>query len=97
MQAAMGTMDYIIDTISAAHSLMPLLGLLKLNGKLVTVGLPSKPLELSVFPLVAGKPSIILCQFFNAIICEFELMFETKNESVTSKSELKHLYMLIYS
>jgi D-arabinose 1-dehydrogenase-like Zn-dependent alcohol dehydrogenase len=97
MQAAMGTMDYIIDTISAAHSLMPLLGLLKLNGKLVTVGLPSKPLELSVFPLVAGKPSIILYQFFNAIICEFELMFETKNESVTSKSDLKHLYMLIYS
>nr|AFK46246.1 unknown [Medicago truncatula] len=58
MKAAMGTMDYIIDTISAAHSLMPLLGLLKLNGKLVTVGLPSKPLELSVFPLVAGRKLI---------------------------------------
>lgn len=89
----MGTMDYIIDTISAAHSLMPLLGLLKLNGKLVTVGLPSKPLELSVFPLVAGKLSIVLCQFFNAIICEFELMFETKNESATSKSELNEIFI----
>ncbi|XP_020215765.1 probable mannitol dehydrogenase isoform X2 [Cajanus cajan] len=55
MKAAMGTMDYIIDTISAVHSLIPLLGLLKLNGKLVTVGLPNKPLELPIFPLVAGR------------------------------------------
>lgn len=59
MQAAMGTMDYIIDTISAVHSLNSLLGLLKLNGKLVTVGLPNKPLELSIFPIVMGKSDII--------------------------------------
>lgn len=56
LQAAMGTMDYIIDTVSAVHALAPLLGLLKLNGKLVTVGLPNKPLELPIFPLVLGKP-----------------------------------------
>ena len=59
LQAAMGTMDYIIDTVSAVHPLAPLLGLLKLNGKLVTVGLPDKPLELPIFSLVKGKPSII--------------------------------------
>lgn len=69
MQVALGTMDYIIDTISAVHSLIPLLGLLKLNGKLVTVGLPNKPLELPIFPLVAGKPSIIfIC---NMVQCSF--------------------------
>lgn len=56
MQAAMGTMDYIIDTVSAVHALAPLIGLLKLNGKLVTVGLPDKPLELPIFPLVLGMP-----------------------------------------
>ncbi|THG16457.1 hypothetical protein TEA_010224 [Camellia sinensis var. sinensis] len=55
MKAAMGTMDYIIDTVSAVHSLAPLLGLLKLNGKLVTVGLPDKPLELPIFPLCLGR------------------------------------------
>lgn len=55
LKAAMGTMDYIIDTISAVHSLNSLLGLLKLNGKLVTVGLPNKPLELSIFPIVMGR------------------------------------------
>lgn len=55
MKAAMGTMDFIIDTVSAVHALLPLLGLLKVNGKLVTVGLPNKPLELPVFPLVMGR------------------------------------------
>ena len=55
VQAALGTMDYIIDTVSAIHSLGPLLAMLKLNGKLITVGLPDKPLELPIFPLVMGK------------------------------------------
>ncbi|GKV25245.1 hypothetical protein SLEP1_g34709 [Rubroshorea leprosula] len=55
MKAAMGTMDFIIDTISAVHPLLPLLSLLKMNGKLVTVGLPDKPLELPIFPLVVGR------------------------------------------
>lgn len=55
MQAAMGTMDGIIDTVSAVHPLLPLLGLLKTDGKLVMVGLPDKPLEMPVFPLVTGR------------------------------------------
>ncbi|KAK6924194.1 Alcohol dehydrogenase-like, C-terminal [Dillenia turbinata] len=58
MKAAIGTMDFIIDTISAVHPLLPLLSLLKLNGKLVTVGLPDKPLELRIFPLVLGRKLI---------------------------------------
>ncbi|KAE9466108.1 hypothetical protein C3L33_01954, partial [Rhododendron williamsianum] len=52
---AMGTMDYIIDTVSAVHPLAPLLGLLKLNGKLVNLGLPDKPLELPMFPMCLGR------------------------------------------
>ncbi|RWR74094.1 Alcohol dehydrogenase superfamily [Cinnamomum micranthum f. kanehirae] len=55
MEAAMGTMDGIIDTVSATHPLMPLLGLLKSHGKLVLVGLPEKPLELPAIPLVMGR------------------------------------------
>lgn len=51
----MGTLDGIIDTVSAVHSLIPLLGLLKSHGKLVLVGLPEKPLELPAFPLLVGK------------------------------------------
>lgn len=55
MQASMGTMDFIIDTIAAVHPLAPLLALLKMDGKLVTIGLPDKPLELPIFPLVLGR------------------------------------------
>ncbi|XP_055826898.1 probable mannitol dehydrogenase [Solanum dulcamara] len=55
LKAAVNTMDYIIDTIAAVHPLAPLLSLLKMDGKLVTVGLPEKPLELPIFPLVLGR------------------------------------------
>lgn len=51
----MGTLDGIIDTVSALHPLLPLIGLLKSHGKLVMVGAPEKPLELPVFPLLMGK------------------------------------------
>lgn len=52
----MGTMDYILDTISAVHPLDPLISLLNLNGKLVAVGLPNKPVELSIGILASGEP-----------------------------------------
>ncbi|XP_070031105.1 probable mannitol dehydrogenase isoform X3 [Nicotiana tomentosiformis] len=55
MKAFVNTMDYIIDTIVAVHPLAPLLSLLEMDGKLVTVGLPEKPLELPIFPLVLGR------------------------------------------
>ncbi|XP_077243867.1 8-hydroxygeraniol dehydrogenase-like [Tasmannia lanceolata] len=55
MQAAMSTMDGIIDTVAAHHPLMPLLGLLKSHGRLILVGATVKPLELPVFPLLMGR------------------------------------------
>ncbi|KAL7165449.1 hypothetical protein ACSBR2_041183 [Camellia fascicularis] len=55
MQVAMGTMNGIIDTISASHPILPLIGLLKSHGKLILVGAPEKPLEFPVFPLLIGR------------------------------------------
>jgi len=52
MMEATKSLDYIIDTVSADHPLPPLLNLLKVNGKLVVVGLPSKP-------MVVPSPSVI--------------------------------------
>ncbi|VVA38927.1 Hypothetical predicted protein, partial [Prunus dulcis] len=52
MLAAMGTMDGIIDTVSAVHPILPSIRLLKTNGKLVVLGAPEKPHELPVFPLL---------------------------------------------
>ncbi|KAL6999684.1 cinnamyl-alcohol dehydrogenase [Sarracenia purpurea var. burkii] len=54
----MGTMDGIIDTVSAVHPLLPLIGLLKSHGKLIMVGAPNKPLELPVFPLLVGRKTV---------------------------------------
>ncbi|XP_077219832.1 8-hydroxygeraniol dehydrogenase-like [Tasmannia lanceolata] len=55
MLAAMGTLDGIIDTVSAVHPLQPLILLLKPNGKLIVVGATEKPFELPIFPLLIGR------------------------------------------
>lgn len=55
LQAAVNSLDGIIDTVSATHPVLPLLGMLKPQGKLVMVGAPEKPLELPVFPLIMGR------------------------------------------
>ncbi|XP_048438038.1 8-hydroxygeraniol dehydrogenase-like isoform X2 [Pyrus x bretschneideri] len=57
MKAARGTLDGIIGRVSAAHPIVPLLGLLKPHGKLILVGVPVKPLNLHVFPLIMGRKS----------------------------------------
>ncbi|KAG8383640.1 hypothetical protein BUALT_Bualt04G0035000 [Buddleja alternifolia] len=58
MQAATSTLDGIIDTVSATHSLFPLVSLLKPEGKLILVGLPQS-LEVPIFPLLIGRRAII--------------------------------------
>ncbi|KAL0292224.1 UNVERIFIED_CONTAM: 8-hydroxygeraniol dehydrogenase [Sesamum calycinum] len=58
MQAAAGTLHGIIDTVSAVHALAPLLSLLKPHGKLIVVGAPEKPLELSAFSITLERKSV---------------------------------------
>ncbi|GFS40929.1 cinnamyl alcohol dehydrogenase 8 [Actinidia rufa] len=60
MQAAKGTMDGIIDTVSAPHPLNPLVDLLRSQGKLILLGAPDveRPAELSIFPLIVGRKLI---------------------------------------
>ncbi|GJZ66954.1 mannitol dehydrogenase-like protein [Tanacetum coccineum] len=54
--AAMGTQDGIIDTVSANHAIEQLLNLLKPQGKLIVVGVPDKSLEVPPLSLVSeGK------------------------------------------
>lgn len=52
-------MDGIIDTVFAAHPLLPLIGLLKSNGKLVMVTAPEKNIQIPAFSLLMGKASIL--------------------------------------
>ncbi|KAI4325983.1 hypothetical protein MLD38_031342 [Melastoma candidum] len=55
LQGAIGTMDGVLDTVSAYHSIVPLFSLLKTNGKVVLLGAPQKPLELPAFPVIMGR------------------------------------------
>ncbi|KAK3025492.1 hypothetical protein RJ639_041573 [Escallonia herrerae] len=56
--AAKGTMDGIIDTVSADHPMSPLIDLLKCHATLVLVGAPNKPLEIELVPLLMAKHDI---------------------------------------
>ncbi|CAD6225048.1 unnamed protein product [Miscanthus lutarioriparius] len=58
MKAATGTMDGIIDTVSAWHPITPLLALLKPLGQMVIVGGPSKPLELPAYAFLPGGKGV---------------------------------------
>lgn len=49
--------DMILDTVSAKHDVNTYLNLLKVDGSLVLVGLPSQPLEVGAFNIVNGRKS----------------------------------------
>lgn len=51
------SLDLIIDTVSAAHDVNEYLQLLRLDGALVLVGLPSEALPVQPFKIVAGRRS----------------------------------------
>lgn len=66
LQAATGTFDGILNTISAKHAIIPLLGLLKSHGKLVLLGAPPEPLDLHSAPLLMGMQKFIM---FPSFLC----------------------------
>jgi alcohol dehydrogenase (NADP+) len=55
LAAAAGTFDLILDTISATHDYNQYLGLLKLEGVMVIVGVPSEAIPLNAFSLIWGN------------------------------------------
>ncbi|MEN4479216.1 NAD(P)-dependent alcohol dehydrogenase [Mycolicibacterium cosmeticum] len=53
-----GRFDLILNTVSANLSMGDYLGLLKVDGTLVELGIPEHPLEVPAFPLAGGRRSI---------------------------------------
>ena len=53
-----GRLDFILNTVSAQHDIASLLMALRLDGTMVMVGAPEKPLALPAFPLLMGRRSI---------------------------------------
>ncbi len=57
MAAHANSFDFILDTVSAAHDLNTLFGLLKRDGNLTLVGAPEHPLPVAAFPLIFRRRS----------------------------------------
>ncbi|XP_052205161.1 LOW QUALITY PROTEIN: probable cinnamyl alcohol dehydrogenase [Diospyros lotus] len=58
MRRAMGTLDYILDTVPAPHTLQAYLPQLKVDAKLIVVGAAPKPLQFEANGLILGKKTI---------------------------------------
>ena len=58
VEAAKGTLDLVIDTVSADHNIIPIINTLKFKGIYHTVGAPATPLAFASFPLLMNKITI---------------------------------------
>ncbi len=58
MEKRMGTFDFILDTVSAAHDVGPYLNLLRRDGAMTLVGAPAEPLKVSSFNLLMGRKTL---------------------------------------
>ncbi|WKL56942.1 NAD(P)-dependent alcohol dehydrogenase [Asticcacaulis sp. ZE23SCel15] len=57
-EALAGTFDLIINTVSAPIDWNAYLGLVKVDGTMVLVGVPDNPVPVSAFALIAGRKSL---------------------------------------
>ena len=58
MEKVAGSFDFILDTVSAAHDINTYLGLLKVDGTHICVGVPSEPHTISAFSIIGGRKSL---------------------------------------
>ncbi|HBO44664.1 MAG TPA: hydroxyacid dehydrogenase [Planctomycetaceae bacterium] len=58
MKRHAGSLDFILDTVSADHDINQYINLLGVDGNLTLVGAPPKPLALSAFALIFGRRSV---------------------------------------
>jgi alcohol dehydrogenase (NADP+) len=58
MQEHAGSFDSILDCVSAEHDVNAYLQLLKVDGSMVLVGAPEKPLAVAAFALLFGRKSL---------------------------------------
>ncbi len=57
LKSVKGYFDFIIDTVSAKHDMNVYLGLLKTNGVMICVGVPSEPAPIAPFSVIVGRKS----------------------------------------
>jgi uncharacterized zinc-type alcohol dehydrogenase-like protein len=58
VKAAMGSFDFILDTVSAEHDFNMYLSMLRTNGTMIAVGVPVTPAQVAAFSLIGGRKSL---------------------------------------
>jgi len=58
LEAAKGSFDFILDTVSAPHDFNLYLSLLRTNGTMICVGVPPEPAQVAAFSLLGGRKSL---------------------------------------
>jgi len=58
MQKHTGSLDFILDAVSADHDISAYIQLLRRDGNITLVGAPEKPLAVSAFGLIMGRRSL---------------------------------------
>ena len=53
-----GSLDFILDTVSAEHDINAYISLLRRDGNLTVVGAPPKPFAVHAFGLIMGRHSL---------------------------------------
>jgi len=87
MQEKTDTLDYIIDTVPVFHPLEPYLSLLKLDGKLILMGVINTPLQFLTPVVMLGRKTIT--GSFVGSIKEIEEMLDfCKEKGLTSMIEI---------
>ncbi|XP_038877792.1 cinnamyl alcohol dehydrogenase 1-like [Benincasa hispida] len=87
MERAIDSLDYIIDTIPVSHPLEPYLSLLKLDGKLILMGVINTPLQF-VSPLLMLGRKTITGSFIGSMTETQEVLDFFKEKELTSMIEV---------
>ncbi|XP_057963537.1 probable cinnamyl alcohol dehydrogenase 1 [Malania oleifera] len=87
MQEAADSLDYIIDTVPVFHPLEPYLSLLKLDGKLILMGVINTPLQF-VTPVVMLGRKTITGSFIGSMKETEEMLEFCVEKGVTSSIEV---------
>ncbi len=58
LKAVKGTFDFILDTVSAEHDMDMYLSLLRRDGTIICVGVPSQPYAIQPFSVIGGRKSL---------------------------------------
>ncbi|KAK3017057.1 hypothetical protein RJ639_006988 [Escallonia herrerae] len=87
MQEAADSLDYIIDTVPVFHPLEPYLSLLKLDGKLILLGVINTPMQF-ITPMVMLGRKTITGSFIGSIKETEEMLEFCEEKGVTSMIEV---------